>query len=336
MDLWQQLQAERRPIVLYGTGNGADRILDRLESLDISPVGIFASDEFVRGQQFRGFTVQKYSTLAELYPDMVILVSFGSGRAEVRSQIRALGERHTVLCPDVPVYGDTVFDGDFYAEHQSEIDEVYAHLADDDSRRTYQNIIRFKLTGDSEYLHQIEQRRNRFDFLQGENELLLDLGAFRGDTAAEFLAQVPNGRVLAIEPNLHNYNKLCRFAEDYPAVTPRHAAVSDYVGECLIAGDGRGGGIRQKGTLTPVVTVDSLDICPTCIKMDVEGEEAAVLRGAAQTVARCKPALVVAAYHRSEDIFSLPLAVLAMRPDYRIAVRHAPHNLAWDTDFIFF
>ena len=51
--LWQYLKKQTRPIVLYGMGNGADAILDRLDRLDIPVNAVFASDEFVRGQVFR-------------------------------------------------------------------------------------------------------------------------------------------------------------------------------------------------------------------------------------------------------------------------------------------
>ena len=46
--VWTRLQAEARPIVLYGMGDGADKILDRFETLGITAAGVFASDEFVR------------------------------------------------------------------------------------------------------------------------------------------------------------------------------------------------------------------------------------------------------------------------------------------------
>ena len=41
----------------YGMGNGADAILDRLDRLDIPVNAVFASDEFVRGQVFRGLSL---------------------------------------------------------------------------------------------------------------------------------------------------------------------------------------------------------------------------------------------------------------------------------------
>ena len=31
-DIWNRLQNEEKPVLLYGTGNGADKILDELEN----------------------------------------------------------------------------------------------------------------------------------------------------------------------------------------------------------------------------------------------------------------------------------------------------------------
>ena len=55
-DVWQNMRSCGRPLVLYGMGNGADAILDRMAKEGLTAAALFASDEFVRGQNFRGFT----------------------------------------------------------------------------------------------------------------------------------------------------------------------------------------------------------------------------------------------------------------------------------------
>ena len=63
--VWLKLQKESRPILLYGMGNGADMIIEKLKLFGIKYSDVYASDEFVRGQSFRGFTVKKYSDIKE-------------------------------------------------------------------------------------------------------------------------------------------------------------------------------------------------------------------------------------------------------------------------------
>ena len=64
-DLWDGLAAETRPIVVYGMGNGADKLLDRLDTYGVTVADIFASDGFVRGHSFRGMRVLSFSEIRE-------------------------------------------------------------------------------------------------------------------------------------------------------------------------------------------------------------------------------------------------------------------------------
>ena len=73
-DLWETLSYAQKPIFLYGMGDGADKILNVCESKNIKISGVFASDDFVRGQSFRGFTVKKYSDIKAEYNDIIILI----------------------------------------------------------------------------------------------------------------------------------------------------------------------------------------------------------------------------------------------------------------------
>ena len=59
--VWEVLKKSEKPVILYGMGNGADKVLDECQRLGINVSGVMASDDFVRGQSFRGFTVKKLS-----------------------------------------------------------------------------------------------------------------------------------------------------------------------------------------------------------------------------------------------------------------------------------
>ena len=61
-DTWQILKESRKPIVLYGMGNGADQIIEVLNGYGLDFADVFASDGFVRGQLFHG---KKVLTLNE-------------------------------------------------------------------------------------------------------------------------------------------------------------------------------------------------------------------------------------------------------------------------------
>ena len=77
-DLWQYLKKADKPVYLYGMGNGADKILDTLDALNVKASGVFVSDGFVRDKIFRGFKLKSYSQVCDQTDDFIVLVSFGT------------------------------------------------------------------------------------------------------------------------------------------------------------------------------------------------------------------------------------------------------------------
>ena len=116
-DVWDILAAESRPIVVYGMGNGADKLLARFEAYGLEVADFFASDGFVRGHSFHGKRVKSFSEIKEAYGDFVIVLSFASGREEVLSLFRALDADYELYIPDMPVSGEQYFDRAFYNEN---------------------------------------------------------------------------------------------------------------------------------------------------------------------------------------------------------------------------
>ena len=53
-NVWETLKNDNKPVVLYGMGLGAEKIMDTLAQYGVEIADIFASDEFVRGHSFRG------------------------------------------------------------------------------------------------------------------------------------------------------------------------------------------------------------------------------------------------------------------------------------------
>ena len=125
-DLWQHLQAlsrEGRPILLYGMGNGADKILAVCDRYHIPVADFFASDGFVRGHSFHGKVVLSFTQACEKYgaENMVVLLSFASSRPDVLETIELVAGLCELYIPDVPVCGTDLFNAAFYEEHADEI-----------------------------------------------------------------------------------------------------------------------------------------------------------------------------------------------------------------------
>ena len=64
-DMWDIIKKEKRPIVVYGMGNGADKLLAHLSLYGVEVADFFASDGFVRGHFFHGKRVKSFSEIKE-------------------------------------------------------------------------------------------------------------------------------------------------------------------------------------------------------------------------------------------------------------------------------
>ena len=67
------------------------------------------------------------------------------------------------------------------------------------------------------------------------------------------------------------------------------------------------------------------------IKYDVEGSEREALDGSISTLVQHAPTLLVSLYHRSEDLFALPLHIRKITPHYKgFYLRRMAGIPAWD------
>ena len=68
--------------------------------------------------------------------------------------------------------------------------------------------------------------------------------------------------------------------------------------------------------------LDSISLSnASVIKADIEGAEMAMLRGATETISKFRPSLLIAAYHRQQDIMDIPLWIHDLNLDYKIYLR---------------
>lgn len=337
--VWDFFKNTDKPIILYGMGDGADKVLNHFEKLDIKAYGVMASDDFVRYQQFRGFTVKKLSDFENELDDFVIALCFASQLPEVMDNIEKIAEKHTLLVPSVPVFGDNIFDYDFYKANEKAISRAYELLSDDLSRQVHTDIIRFEFTGDVKYLQNCTtDKEEAFQNILklGENETYLDLGAYRGDTIDEFLHYSKSYKsIIAFEPNGKNFEKLKEHCGDMENVALWQ--LGSYSKNTQINFNdkaGRNSAISHKGKPTQVAKVDTILSGQkiTYAKLDVEGAEKETFIGMENTIKLFTPKLNVAAYHRSEDIFALILQLHSINPDYKFYLRHHPYIPHWDTN----
>ena len=181
----------------------------------------------------------------------------------------------------------------------------------------------------------------------------VDVGAYRGDTLKELAERAPRLQsVIALEPDPKNFKKLSLLAASYPSLSVRcvEGAAWDADGEMPFAASGNRNATlesKEKKGHTPsfehrsetvkTYKIDTITQGRTVdyIKIDTEGAELSCLRGAEQTLSFSCPRLRVSLYHRSEDLFVLPLFLERAHPSvYTYYIRRSDVIPAWECDLI--
>lgn len=349
ISVWEHLAETDKPIVMYGMGDGAEKILSVFDKYGIKPAEFMASDEFVRGHYFKGYKVKKLSEIEEQYDDFIVVICFGTQLPEVMDRIEEISKRHEVVAPDVPVIGGGLFDSDYISDHESDIMLLRPLFADDTSRMVFDRLMKYRITGNISVLRSCETpKAEAFDLLKiGINETFVDLGAYNGDTVEEFL-QLTNKqfeKIYALEPDRRNYSKLRRRHYALGSAVFEHhnaAAWSEDTTLTFYNKSGRNSALTDnpsEQTKGRALTVEAKSVDSmlggkkaTIIKYDVEGSEEQAILGSAETIKKYKPRLIVSLYHRTEDMIKLPLLIHQINPEYKMYLRHHPYIPAWDTD----
>jgi FkbM family methyltransferase len=148
---------------------------------------------------------------------------------------------------------------------------------------------------------------------------LWDIGANIGYVSCAFLAKVPASRVVAVEPLPDIAALLCHNLAQFEASRSHvvEAAVSDCPGAgriVRVSGNSGMSHISATGDGEPVRLIDAETLialgAPDVIKIDVEGHEAAVLRGIAPVLESGRPGLVVFEHHTRDRTVDPGIAAL--------------------------
>ena len=169
--------------------------------------------------------------------------------------------------------------------------------------------------------------------MQRPGGTLLDIGAHDGEFTRPFAA-LPGNRVLAFEPLPSAFARLA--AQNWPPhVTLRREALGDHAGEITLTlpvvdgvaqeqwastakGYAQHTGVAEQRHRVPLITMDSLNLTDlTHVKLDAEGGEYEVLRGARETLLRCRPVLSIEIEerHRPGATWSVPAYLDALGYD---------------------
>lgn len=332
------------PVVLYGAGGMMYPTIVALGRYGVKPECV--CDDFSKQNEMYGIPVYTYNEMIKRYEgkEYHIIVSNIKNKEQILKRLSDRGNKQEVSTDffAIDVYDDVPTNVEFIEENKSKLDFVHNLLEDKLSKDTLLNILAYKVSADPRFLSGIYRKQNYFcnDIIKlTDNEVYVDCGAFDGDTIFDFSYAV-NGqyrKIFAIEPDRANYKRLLMAASLYRDVYTHNVGLWSHKDTLEFVEN-----LCQSSTISTdqglsriQLEVDSLDNLideeVTFIKMDIEGAEPQAIVGATKLIQKYKPKLAICVYHKKNDLIDIPLAINAIRQDYKFYLRHWYPNLPFDT-----
>ena len=166
--------------------------------------------------------------------------------------------------------------------------------------------------------------------------VVVDAGAYIGDSARLFQKRYRAGKVLALEPDPVNFSRMSQLVSDWKAgdcIVPVLAATGREAGELKIWGSGVGvssimksGQEEKDAARVPMMAIDDLVAWHRArnvamIKLDVEGAEYDTILGAERTIREQRPLLLISLYHTARDFFEIKPLLESWDLGYSFMVR---------------
>jgi FkbM family methyltransferase len=184
------------------------------------------------------------------------------------------------------------------------------------------------------------------DVQLAQDDVIIDAGAFIGDTAVFFhhklggRCQIHSFELLDENLALLVHNLERNGVRDDQIVLNK-LALTDRSGDEIVVNGGTAQSATSifrkssRGERVQTVSLDdyvmSLNLTRVdFIKMDIEGAEVPALKGARHTIAHFRPRLAICLYHKWDDVFTVPQAIDATGVDYAFSFKWVQLTDGWE------
>ncbi len=159
--------------------------------------------------------------------------------------------------------------------------------------------------------------------------VVIDCGAFNGDSTYVLNKELRPQKIIAIEPEITNYKNLIENIRlnNMGNIIPIQKGIGEKREKLFIKPNGIGAHLaeiksnKKEEYVVEVTTLDSIVLDLNfkkigLIKMDIEGYELAAIKGSVEIIKKFKPVLIISLYHRGQDFFEIPAFIKRLAPEY--------------------
>lgn len=331
---------------IFGSGNIAQLLSEGIKrEKNIIIKGYIDNDPKKWGKKFNGKQIISPIDY-EKDNNIPVMISVTNKKAfsSISDQIKELGGKS---------YG---LDEVIFSIHKKELEKVYELLYDDYSRNIFIKVIKNRVTRelmDEEIIDRNQYFSVREFLIPNANDVMIDCGAYVGDSIEQYIWQMGGvfRKIIAFEPDKANYKAMLIRNERLK----REWNLSDDKIECYQYGIGDTDTIanvernsNNNGLGSKLIDIESTDSFDsedvniisldnffenrndnvTFIKADIESYEYKMLCGAKKLITKYSPRIAVCIYHNPIDMYSIPLLVNSINPEYKLKIRHHSCNIS--------
>ena len=356
----EELEPYINKIVLYGAGSAGIAFYNYLKDAGIEVKCFADGDSEKWGKKCEGIEIINYRDIVyRVGKDALVIVTINTdgvnycksfkeelkkgGHQEVHNQL------HDAGCENVVDYAyfrkvKQLYEGDRYnlfgcsdvllmQRKISLIEEAYSYLEDDTSREIFVKLLRYRLLNENVNIPCLSEQNRYFEYLFWEHnnkESFVDCGAFNGNSLQQLIKTCGSfNYYYGYEVDEDNYKELLAYIdtldEKYKTkCTVFNSAVWDLNGTTTcykLSGPGSFAHPLGESIVRTITIDDSVQRDVSYIKMNIEGSEIRAIRGAKNTIMATHPHMMLAGYHKTKDMWEIPLLVKSYVPEYKINLR---------------
>jgi FkbM family methyltransferase len=342
-----------RKVVIFGAASLGKLALEGASNAGLDVLAFADNNPAKWGGRLDGIEIMSPGEAVSRFNDEAFFVAAVYNGAGPRRQLAELNCQRIVPYPlffglfsQYMPSGGGLEPPDRVAADPEAIRAAYAVLSDAKSQVEFAAQIRWRRSLDYDYLPAPEPLAEMYypvDLVQlNEHEVLVDCGAFDGDSIRMFLKKT-DGRfsyIYALEPDAKNRTALHAYLSSLPGDAAEKVCVLPFgVSDLdeIVSFDSSG---TMDSRVVAGAGLESIECrrldnilegpAPTFIKMDIEGAEPKAIVGASATIRTARPMLAVCAYHKCEHLWTLPVLLKAALPEYQIFFRRYAEE-CWET-----
>ncbi len=347
-EICKKIKNHNLPVIVFGAGVTAKHVTEVLKSHGVEVSGYARDGEYYKpNKTYLGRPVYNFDELATTPEKYIFILAITDDGSNSRAY-KFMKDNRIIKYAFSYEFNSKNLNYEYISANREKFSETFYWLADEFSKQTMIEFLKLKITHDLAY--NFETYRPDQYFNEITNGVLtpnwgggyVDCGAFNGDTVEGFINWSGGNyeKIFAVEADPMNFAALEKFIQEknYQNVVAINCGVWNEKTTLNFSDTNNfGSSVSEDGKIK--INADTVDNITggekiSFIKMDVEGAELPALQGAVETIKKYAPTLAICAYHKTEDLITLPQFIKNLNLDYKFYLRK--YALASDTELVLY